>query len=94
MTERLLTKDGFETTIAANHYGHFLMTNLLLDDLEKTEGSRVAVVASAFHSIPKSFDVHKLNRESYVLPNILPIVVEATVKCANEAPSSIRLQRI
>ena len=64
MTDRQLTKDGFETTIAANHFGHFLMTNMLVDDLEKTKDSRIAVVASAFHAIPKTFDGHKLNRDS------------------------------
>ena len=28
------TEDGFETVIAANHFGHFLLTNLLIEKLK------------------------------------------------------------
>ena len=28
------TEDGFELTIAANHFGHFLLTNLLIEKLK------------------------------------------------------------
>ena len=28
------TEDGFESTIATNHFGHFLLTNLLIEKLK------------------------------------------------------------
>lgn len=46
---RVLTEDGLEQTFAVNHLGYFLLTNLLLDLLEKSAPARVVNVASAGH---------------------------------------------
>ncbi|CAM0138911.1 unnamed protein product [Umbelopsis sp. WA50703] len=44
------TKQGFESQFGTNHIGHFLLIQLLLDDLIKSgPGSRVAVVSSTGH---------------------------------------------
>eukprot|EP00238_Polyblepharides_amylifera_P006250 CAMPEP_0196579636 /NCGR_PEP_ID=MMETSP1081-20130531/23832_1 /TAXON_ID=36882 /ORGANISM="Pyramimonas amylifera, Strain CCMP720" /LENGTH=361 /DNA_ID=CAMNT_0041899275 /DNA_START=255 /DNA_END=1340 /DNA_ORIENTATION=+ len=43
------TEDGFEVTVGVNHLGHFLLTNLLLEELEKRPGGRVVVTASEVH---------------------------------------------
>ena len=44
-----LTADGFESQIATNYLGHFLLTGLLLNTLEKTKGSRVVTLSSIAH---------------------------------------------
>ena len=43
------TEDGLEMTMAVNHFGHFLLTNLLLELLKKSAPSRVVIVSSMGH---------------------------------------------
>lgn len=61
--ERTLTEDGLEVTIASNHFGHFLLTNLLLPLLKSSAPSRVVVVSSVVHKLVKEFDPENLNFE-------------------------------
>ena len=44
------TKDGFEITIGISYFGHFLLTELLLDQLKKTDSSRMVIVSSVVHA--------------------------------------------
>lgn len=53
--DRNLTQDGFEMVFTANHLSHFLLTNLLLPELEKT-GGRVVNVTSSLHKSLKGFN--------------------------------------
>jgi NAD(P)-dependent dehydrogenase (short-subunit alcohol dehydrogenase family) len=57
------TEDGFEMQIGTNHFGHFLLTSLLMDVLEKSAPSRVVVVASDLHRGPT------INFENIPLPS-------------------------
>ena len=62
MTERRLTKDGFEMTLAVNHLAHFLLTKLLLPLLKKSPEPRVLTVSSVAHMSGR-IDFDNLNAE-------------------------------
>lgn len=44
------TQDGLEVTMAASVYGHFLLTELLLDTLKASAPSRIGIVSSVVHA--------------------------------------------
>ena len=44
------TKDGFELTVGVSYFGHFLLTELLLDMLKESAPSRVVLVSSVVHA--------------------------------------------
>ncbi|XP_064094237.1 retinol dehydrogenase 11-like isoform X2 [Macrobrachium nipponense] len=67
-TQKQLTSDGLELTMATNHFGHFLLTNMLLDLLKKSAPSRVVNVSSIAHSFSKNFVVDDLNYEKTPYP--------------------------
>lgn len=47
--DRQTTKDGLEMQIGTNHFGHFLLTNLLLDTLKASTPARIINVSSIGH---------------------------------------------
>ena len=49
ISKRTETPDGMETQFATNHLAPFLLTNLLLDLLEKSAPSRIVTVSSEGH---------------------------------------------
>ena len=44
-----LSEDGLEMTIATNHFAYFLLTNLLLDSIKKSDYARIVNVSSGSH---------------------------------------------
>jgi len=48
--KQIFSQDGYEITFQVNHLAHFLLTNLLLDLLQKSVPSRVINVSSMAHS--------------------------------------------
>jgi protochlorophyllide reductase len=40
------TDDGFEASMGINHFGHFLLVNLLVDDMAKCKDARLCIVGS------------------------------------------------
>jgi NAD(P)-dependent dehydrogenase (short-subunit alcohol dehydrogenase family) len=62
MVEKGTTKDGFETHIGVNHFGHFLLTNLILKaNLLKENGRVVSLTSSANRIWSNAFDIEDLN---------------------------------
>ena len=55
MTERRLTGDGIETSLAVNHLAGFLLTNLLLDRLRESGPARIVNVSSFGHRFVRRF---------------------------------------
>ncbi|MEW6194331.1 MAG: SDR family oxidoreductase [Bacteroidota bacterium] len=67
MKKYVLTEDGFETTFAVNHLAHFLLTNLLLDLIKKSDEGRIINVSSIAHT-RANFDFENLNGKKYFDP--------------------------
>jgi retinol dehydrogenase-12 len=52
-TSRKETVDGFEETLAVNHFAPFLLTGLLLPALQRSQGARIVNVSSHAHTFVK-----------------------------------------
>jgi NAD(P)-dependent dehydrogenase (short-subunit alcohol dehydrogenase family) len=61
--ERKITANGLEMTFALNHLGYFLLTNLLLETLKKSQKARIVNVSSGAHYGCKNYDFDNLQGE-------------------------------
>ena len=63
MSRRIITDDNLETTFAVNHMAPFIITNLLVPLLMKSEEARIITVSSMIHAGSIEFD--NLQGEKY-----------------------------
>ena len=73
------TEDGLEMQMGVNHFGHFLLTNLLLERLKQCQPSRVVTVSSVAHKQTEGINFDDLNSEKSYHPD----TVYAQSKLAN-----------
>jgi NAD(P)-dependent dehydrogenase (short-subunit alcohol dehydrogenase family) len=63
-TRRRESVDGFEETLAVNHFAPFLLTGLLLPALQKAPSARIVNVASHAHTFVKGMGFDDMQAES------------------------------
>lgn len=63
-TSRRETVDGFEETLAVNHFAPFLLTGLLLPLLRLPESARIVNVASAAHEFVRDMGFEDMQAEN------------------------------
>ncbi|MGC6516501.1 MAG: SDR family oxidoreductase [Candidatus Puniceispirillaceae bacterium] len=67
--KRKRTKEGFESQLGTNHYGHFLLSGLLFERIAKSKG-RIVVVASLGYNLGlKTIQFDDLNWDKKYNPN-------------------------
>jgi NAD(P)-dependent dehydrogenase (short-subunit alcohol dehydrogenase family) len=57
------TKEGLELQMGVNHFGHYLLTGLLLDKIKATPRSRVVNQSSFTHKMVKGIDFETINTD-------------------------------
>jgi len=60
---RRLSVDGFEMHLATCHFGHFLLTHLLLELLKRSAPARIIMISSEAHKAGPGLDFADLNNE-------------------------------
>lgn len=63
------TANGFESQLGINHYGHFLLINLLFDKLEETQGRIVVVGSEGYKMGLKTIQFDDMNFDKNYHPN-------------------------
>jgi NAD(P)-dependent dehydrogenase (short-subunit alcohol dehydrogenase family) len=63
------TKDGFESQLGTNHYGHFLLQGLLYPLIEKSEGRIVVVGSMGYNMGIKTIQFDDMNWDKNYHPN-------------------------
>jgi NAD(P)-dependent dehydrogenase (short-subunit alcohol dehydrogenase family) len=64
------TKDGFESQLGTNHYGHFLLTSLIFDRLVESK-ARIIVVGSGGHKMGlKRLQLNDMNFDKNYNPHV------------------------
>ena len=53
--------NGYESTFAVNHLGHFLLTNILLDRLKEAPSARIISVGALLYKLHKEYKFEDIN---------------------------------
>ncbi len=61
IAKQTFTPDGFESQLGINHYGHFLLVNLLFDKIEQSNGKIVMVVSEGYKMGLKTIQFEDMN---------------------------------
>ena len=64
LSGRQESADGLELTMATNHFGHFLLTELVLDRLKQSAPSRIVNVSSTAHRGARSVGLDDLQSQA------------------------------
>ena len=63
------TKDGFESHLGVNHYGHFVLCGMLYDTIEKSNGRIVVVASEGYKMGIKTIQFDDMNWDKNYHPN-------------------------
>ncbi|BED89639.1 MULTISPECIES: SDR family oxidoreductase [unclassified Pseudoalteromonas] len=63
------TKDGFESQLGVNHYGHFLLCGLLFNKIEQSNGRIVVVASEGYKMGLKTIQFDDMNWNKNYHPN-------------------------
>ena len=65
-----LTQNGFELAFGVNYLGHFLLTNLLVNTLQKAQNARIINISSKVHHRAKKIDFDRMRNRTSTLTGI------------------------
>jgi NAD(P)-dependent dehydrogenase (short-subunit alcohol dehydrogenase family) len=68
-----LSKDGVERQFAIAHLGHFLLTNLLMGEIERAKGVVVNLTSEAYHLADPEFEDPNFDVSGFPLPVMVPL---------------------
>ncbi len=69
VAKQTFTSDGFESNLGINHYGHFLLVNLLFDKVEQSKGRVVVVASEGYKMGLKTIQFDDMNFDKNYHPN-------------------------
>ena len=69
VAKQTLTPDGFESQLGINHYGHFVLGNLLFDKVEQSKGRIVVVASEGYKMGLKTIQFEDMNFDQNYHPN-------------------------
>ena len=69
IAKQTFTPDGFESHLGINHYGHFLLVNLLFEKVEQTKGRIVVVASEGYKMGLKTIQFEDMNFNQNYHPN-------------------------